>query len=124
MKYRNSRNISSTLTARHQYYIASQMYTCDNTSTSSFLYSDHKIKKIEELHSSAAKQHHLLNPQQTLFETGQITLFGIPYAVGDAVLINDCVFSTDPVFGKILIIIVQNKIILLRLQLLQIIVFN
>ncbi|CAF2127611.1 unnamed protein product [Rotaria magnacalcarata] len=124
MKYRNFRNIAFTLAARHQYYIASQMYTCDNTSTSSFLYSGHKIKKIKEIHSSAAKQHHLLNPQQALFETGQITLFGITYAIGDVVLINDCVFPTDPVFGKILTIIVQNKIILLRLQLLQIIVFN
>jgi len=124
MKYRNFRNIAVTLARRHKHYIAAQMYTSNNTSTSSFLYSGHKIQKVKELDSSAAMQHHLLDPKQILYETRQVTLFRITYAVGDAVLINVCVFPIDPVFGKILAVIVQNKIILLRLQLLQVISFN
>ncbi|CAF4942006.1 unnamed protein product [Rotaria sp. Silwood1] len=124
MKYRNFRNIAVTLARRRQHYIAAQMYTSNNTSTSSFLYSGHKIQKVKELHSSAATQHHLLDSKRTLYETRQVTLFGITYAVGDVVLINDYIFPIDRVFGKILIVIVQDKVILLRLQLLQVISFN
>ncbi|CAF5088503.1 unnamed protein product [Rotaria sp. Silwood1] len=110
MKYRNFRNIAVTLARRRQHYIAAQMYTSNNTSTSSFLYSGHKIQKVKELHSSAATQHHLLDSKRTLYETRQVTLFGITYAVGDVVLINDYIFPIDRVFGKILIVIVQDKI--------------
>lgn len=124
IKYRNFRNIAFTLADRHQNYIASLMYTCSNVNTSSFLYSGHQIKKIKELDSSAAKQHHLLDQNKALYETSRVTLFGITYAVGDAVLINDCVFPSDHVFGKILTIIIQDKIILLRLQLMQVIMFK
>ncbi|CAF3734124.1 unnamed protein product [Rotaria socialis] len=124
IKYRNFRNIAFTLADRHQHYIASLMYTCSNAATSSFLYSGHQIKKVKELDSSAAKQHYLLDMEKNLYETNQVTLFGITYVVGEAVLINDSVFPIDPVFGKILTIIVQDKIILLRLQLMQVIVFN
>ena len=95
------------------------MYACDNAATPSFLYSGHQIRKLKQLDSTAAKQHHSLDPQQNLYETSQVTLYGINYAVGDVVLINDCVFPIDPVFGRILIIILQHSIILLRLQLLQ-----
>ncbi|CAF3080944.1 unnamed protein product, partial [Rotaria sp. Silwood2] len=100
------------------------MYTCYNAATSSFLYSGHQIKKIKELDNSAAKQHDSLDPKKNLYESSQVTLFGITYAVGDVVLINDCVFPVDPVFGTILTIIIQDKIILLRLQLLQVILFK
>ena len=124
IKYRNFRNIAFTLANRHQYHIAAQMYTCNNTSTSSFLYSGRKIQKLKELHSTAATQHHSLDPQQPLYETSQVTLFGITYVVGDVVLTNDRIFPVDPVFGKILTVIVQNKITLFRLQLLQVISFN
>ena len=121
IKYHNFRNIAFTLTDRHQHYVASQMYTCDNAATSSFFYSGHQIKELKELDSTVAKQHHSLDPQQNLYETSQVTLFGINYAVEDVVLINDCVFPIDPVFGGILTIIVQHNIILLRLHLLQVI---
>ncbi|CAF1994153.1 unnamed protein product [Rotaria magnacalcarata] len=124
IKYRNFRNIAFTLADRHQHYIASLMYTCSNAATSSFLYSGHQIKKVKELDSSAAKLHYLLDMEKNLYETNQVTLFGITYVVGEAVLINDSVFPIDPVFGKILTIIVQDKIVLLRLQLMQVIVFN
>ncbi|CAF2157123.1 unnamed protein product [Rotaria magnacalcarata] len=124
IKYRNFRNIAFTLADRHQHYIASLMCTCSNAATSSFLYSGHQIKKVKELDSSAAKQHYLLDMEKNLYETNQVTLFRITYVVGDAVLINDSVFPSDPVFGKILTTIVQDKIILLRLQLMQVIVFN
>ena len=100
------------------------MYTCSNAATSSFLYIGHQIKKVKELDSSAAKQYYSLDPEKNLYETNQVTLFGITFAVGEAVLINDSVFPIDPVFGKILTIIVQDKIILLRLQLMQVIIFN
>ncbi|CAF3854266.1 unnamed protein product [Rotaria sp. Silwood1] len=100
------------------------MYTCYNANTSSFLYSGHQIKKIKELYSTAAKQHHLLDTYKNLYETNQVTLFGITYTIGNAVLINDCVFSSDPVFGKILTIIVQDEIMLFRLQLMQVIMFK
>ncbi|CAF1152684.1 unnamed protein product [Rotaria sordida] len=124
IKYRNFRNIAYTLADRHQHYIASLMYTCYNANTSSFLYSGHQIKKIKELDSTAAKQHHLLDPYKNLYETNQVTLLGITYTIGDGVLINDCVFPSNPVFGKILTIIVQDEIILFRLQLMQVIMFK
>ncbi|CAF4904080.1 unnamed protein product [Rotaria sp. Silwood1] len=124
IKYRNFRNIAYTLADRHQHYIACLMYTCYNANTSSFLYSGHQIKKIKELYSTAAKQHHLLDTYKNLYETNQVTLFGITYTIGNAVLINDCVFSSDPVFGKILTIIVQDEIMLFRLQLMQVIMFK
>lgn len=124
IKYRNFRNIAFTLANRHQYYVASQMYTSNNSYASSFLYSGHKIQKIRELHNSAAKQHESLDPQRSLYETNKVTLFGIIYAIDDIVLVNENIFPFDPVFGKILTIIVQEKTILLRLQLLQVVAFD
>ena len=97
------------------------MYTCDDAATSSFFYGGHQIKKLKELDSTPTKQHHSLDPQENLYETSQVTLYGINYAVGDVVLVNDCVFPIDSIFGRILTIIVQHNIILLRLQLLQVI---
>jgi hypothetical protein len=116
VKYRNFVNISFSLARRHQEHIAGQMMACSDATSASFLYTGHIIKRLREVDDFDSVLAPTFDANELVYEAEMVRLFGITYSVDDVILTNETIFPSDPVFGKITSILVQQKQIVFRVQ--------